>query len=174
MFEILKRLFDTPQYVSRTDTTADSPDPDPDDIWIFTDPDAREEYAERGELEKLEHDIRFEVKRGGPWQPEELDYKREIRRLLRKGTLADKGTYWWASPHPTVYRARRSGTMKVGDRTLHFRRGDDIVFQCRMSRETYQQGEDDPVPVLITQLQRTGQSILCGEMSGAMKGMGKM
>jgi len=174
MFEVLKRLFDTPQYVSRTDTTADSPDPDPDDIWILTDPDAREEYEKRGELKRLEHDIRFEVKRGGPWQPEELEYKREIRRLLREGVLTDKGTYWWASPHPTVYRARRDGTLQVAGRTLHFRRGDDVVFQCRMSRDMYQKDEENPVPVLIARLQRTGDAVLCGEMAGAMKGMKKM
>jgi hypothetical protein len=174
MFEILKRLFDTPQYVSRTDTTADSPDPDPNDVWLFTDPDARDEYAERGDLDRLEHDIRFEVMRGGPWQSDELEYKREVRRLLREGTLADKGTYWWASPHPTVYRARRDGTLTVGGRTLHFRRGDDIVFQCRMSRDMYQADEENPVPVLIARLERTSKSVLCGNMSGAMKGMGKM
>jgi len=172
MFEILKRLFNTSQYVTRTDTTGDSPDPDPDDIWLFTDPDARDEYEQKGELSRLEHDIRFEVMRGGPWQPQELEYKRELRRLLREGALADKGSYWWASPHPTVYRAVRNGTLTVSGQTHRFRRGDDVVFQCRMARDIYQ--EEDPAPVLIKKLRPTNQAVLCGEMSGAMKGMGKM
>ena len=102
MFDILKTLFGTPQYVSRTDTTANSPDPDANDAWAFTDPDAREGYAHRGDLQRLEHDIRYEVMRGGPWLPEELEYKTEIRRLLREGVISDKGTYWFRSPHPTV------------------------------------------------------------------------
>ncbi|KKN35878.1 hypothetical protein LCGC14_0779370 [marine sediment metagenome] len=84
---ILKALFGSPQYVSRTDTTADSPDPDPNDIWALTDPDARDNYEEQGELSTLEHDIRYEVMRGGPWQPKELEYKREIRRLLLEGII---------------------------------------------------------------------------------------
>jgi hypothetical protein len=172
MFEILKRFFGTPQYVTRTDTTGDSPDPDPNDIWLFTDPDARDDYEQRGELSRLEQDVRFEVMRGGPWQPEELEYKRELRRLLREGVLADKGSYWWASPHPTVYRAVRDGTLTVAGRTYRFRWGDDVVFQCRMVRDMKK--EEDAGPVLTDRLRPTDQSILCGEMAGAMKGMGKM
>ncbi len=172
MFEILKQLFGTPQYVSRTDTTADSPDPDPNDVWLFTDPDARDVYERRGELPHLERDIRFEVMRGSPWQSEELEYKRDLRRLLREGVLADKGSYWWASPHPTVYRATRAGRLTVAGRTHRFRRGDDVVFQCRMTRDMKKKG--DAAPVLIERLQPTDRSILCGEMGGAMKGMGKM
>lgn len=171
MFEILKQLFGTPQYVSRTDTTADSPDPDPNYIWLFTDPDARDVYESQGELPRLEQDIRFEAMRGGPWQPEELEYKRELRRLLREGVLADKGSYWWASPHPTVYRAARDRTLTVAGRTYRLRHGDDVVFQCRMARDMR---EEDPGPVLIARLQPTDRSVLCGEMAGAMKDMGKM
>ena len=66
---ILKALFGSPQYVSRTDTTADSPDPDPNDIWALTDPDARDNYEEQGELSTLEHDIRYEVMRGSLGRP---------------------------------------------------------------------------------------------------------
>ncbi len=63
---ILKELFGTSQYVSRTDTRADSPDPDPNDIWAFTDPDARDAYDQQSMLRELEHDLTFEVMRGGP------------------------------------------------------------------------------------------------------------
>src|SRR3989304_6555012 len=113
MTDLLKALFGTPQYISRTDTMPNSSDPDPDDVWAFTDPDARDEYARQGQLKRLEQDIRFEVMRGGPWQAEELEYKSEIRRLLSEGVIEDKGTYWFRSPHPTVYRAQGDGQLTV-------------------------------------------------------------
>lgn len=167
---IIKLLFGTPQYISRTDTTADSPDPDPHDIWAFTDPDARQVYADQGKLRELEHDIRYEVMRGGPWEPDELEYKREIRRLLREGTITDKGAYWFTSPFPTVYRATRSGSLTIGGKVYSFRPGDDVVFQCRMTRDMH---PDMTGPVLIAQLRPTDKAQLCGQMGGAMKGMGK-
>lgn len=170
MSDLLKVLFGTLQYVSRTDTTANSPDPDPSDLWAFTDPDARDEYAHRGETKRLEQDIRFEVMRGRPWQPEELEYKSGIRRLLQEEIIADKGTYWFRSPHPTVYRARRDGQLTIAGREYHFRTGDDLVFQCRMERD---ETEENPAPLLIAQLQPGEKAVLCGEMSSAMKGMGR-
>lgn len=168
---IIKALFGTPQYVSRTDTTTDSPDPDPNDIWAFTDPDARDQYTQQGELRELEYDVRFEVMRGGPWLPEELEYKRELRRLLRKGVIEDKGSYWFTSPFPTVYRAVRGGSLTVGGKRYRFRAGDDIVFQCRMTRDM---NSELTGPLLIARLQPTGEAQLCGQMEGAMKGMGQM
>ncbi|HLB50095.1 MAG TPA: hypothetical protein VJL59_23990 [Anaerolineales bacterium] len=170
MSDLLKVLFGEPGYVFRTDTAPDSPDPDPNDVWAFTDPDAKDTYARQGQLRELEHDVRFEVMRGQPWLPEELEYKLEIRRLLRAGFIADKGTYWFRSPHPTVYRAHRNGALTVAGRTYRFRAGDDIVFQCRMERDA---AGDEPGPVLIARLQTTEDAVLCGEMSGAMKGMGR-
>lgn len=166
---IIKVLFGTPQYISRTDTTADSPDPDPNDIWAHTDPDARDAYAEKGKLQELEHDIQYEVMRGEPWLPEELEYKQEIRRLLRQGIIADKGSYWFTSPFPTVYQAVRKGTLTVGGKKHKFRTGDDIVFQCRMTRDM---NSSLSGPVLIDRLEPTTKSQLCGQMGGAMKGMG--
>lgn len=170
MSDLLKALFGTPQYVSRTDTMPDGPDPDPDDVWAFTDPDAREDYARRGKVKRLEHDIRFEVMRGVPWQPEDLEYKSELRRLLREEVIDDKGTYWFRSPHPTVYRARRDGQLILAGREYRFRAGDDLVFQCRMERD---EAEEDPGPVLIARLQSAENAVLCGEMDDAMKGMGR-
>lgn len=166
---IIKALFGTPQYVSRTDTTAEGPDPDPNDVWAFTDPDARDEYAAQGDLRALEHDIRYEVMRGGPWQPEELEYKRELRRLLREGVIADKGSYWFTSPFPTVYRAVRDGSLTVAGQRYRFRAGDDIVLQCRMTRDMH---PEQAGPVLVARLKSTTEAQLCGEMGGAMKGMG--
>ena len=170
MSDLLKALFGTQQYISRTDTTPDDPDPDPNDLWAFTDPDARDEYARRDELKRLEHDIRFEVMRGGPWQLEDLEYKSEIRHLLREGAIADKGTYWFRSPHPTVYRARRDGQLTAGGREYRFHSGDELVFQCRMERD---EAEEDSGPVLIARLQSAEKAVLCSEMDDAMKGMGR-
>ncbi len=165
---IIKTLFGTAAYVSQTDTTAEGPDPDPDDIWAFTDPDAREAFAADGDLARLEHDIQFEVMRGEPWQEEELEYKREIRRLLSEGAIADKGSYWYMSPFPTVYQAKRDGVFRVGEWEYRFRAGDDIVFQCRMARDM---SSDSTGPALIARLQPTSDAQLCGDMGSAMKGM---
>lgn len=168
MYNLLKSLFGTADFTSRADTTAASPDPDPNDVWAFTDPDARDDYARDGKLKRLEQDIRFEVMRGGGWQLEELEYKSEIRRLLREGVIRDKGAYWFRSPHPTVYRAQRDGTLTVAGKTYRFRAGDDIVFQCRMERD---ESKEDLGPVLVAQLKPTQNAVLCSDMSGAMKGM---
>lgn len=170
MSDLLKALFGTPQYKSRTDTTSGDPDPGLGDLWAFTDPDARDEYARRGQLRRLEHDIHYEVMRGGPWQPEDIEYKTEIRRLLREGVIADKGTFWFRSPHPTVYRARQDGQLTIAGKAYRFRAGDDLVFQCRMERDD---AEEDPGPVLIDRLQSTEKAVLCGEMGDSMKGMGR-
>lgn len=171
MSNLLKSLFGTTGFISHADTTGDSPDADPNDIWAFTDPDARDDYARDGKLKRLEQDIRFEVMRGGEWQPDELEYKSEIRRLLREGVITDKGAYWYRSPHPTVYRAQRDGSLTVSGRTVRFRASDDVVFQCRMERD---ERKEDPGPVLIAQLHPTQDSVLCRDMSSAMRGMGKM
>lgn len=165
---LLKSLLGA-DFVSRADTTADSPNPDPNDVWAFTDPDARDEYARDGKLTRLERDIRFEVMRGGGWLAEELEVKSEIRRLLREGVIADKGAYWFRSPHPTVYRAERDGSLTAAGKTVRFRAGDDVVFQCRMERD---EAKEDPGPVLIARLQPTQNAVLCADMSSAMKGMG--
>ena len=171
MYNLLKSLFGSEGFISRADTTANSPDPDLNDVWAFTDPDARDDYARDGKLQRLERDIRFEVMRADEWQTEELEFKSEIRRLLREGVVADKGAFWYRSPHPTVYRAQRDGTLTVGGKLYRFATSDDIVFQCRMERD---EREEDPGPVLIARLQPTSNAVLCSDMSSAMKGMGNM
>ena len=171
MSNLLKSLFGTADFIARADTTANSPDPDRNDVWTFTDPDARDDYARDGKLKRLEQDIRFEVVRAGGWQTEELEFKSEVRRLLRESVISDKGAYWYRSPHPTVYRAQRGGALTAGGKTYRFAAGADIVFQCRMERDDSQ---EDPGPVLIASLQPTNDAVLCSDMSSAMKGMRKM
>ncbi len=166
--DILKTLFSISKDDSKTDTTANSPDPDPNDFWIFTDPDARDVHARQGRLNELAHDIQYEVMRAGSWEPEELEYKYEIRRLLQEGIISDKGTYWFTSPFPTVYRAIRDGSLTISGREFRFRTGNDIVFQCRMVRDA---NPDLTSMVLVGYLQPTDKSVLCSQMGSAMKGM---
>jgi hypothetical protein len=166
---IPRAVVDALQRVSQADTSRDSADPDPNDVWAFTDPKARDLYEHEGKLRELEHDIRYEVMRGRPWQPEELEYKREIHRLLDQGTVTDKGTFWFTSPFPTVYRAVRDGSLRVGGSDYRFRAGDDLVFQCRMVRDM---NPELTGPLLIARLQPTRKVRLCGQMGGAMRGEG--
>lgn len=170
MWEIIKNLFGTPQYVTQTDTRADSPDPDPDDVWAFTDPDARADFDGRGKLDDIEQDIRFEVMRAEPWAPAELEFKREIRRLLQEDAITDKGSYWFSSPFSTVYNARRAGTLTVAGKVHNFGRNDDIVFQCQMQRQKRKSTD----VFLIARLRPAKKTVLCGEMKNAMKGGGGM
>lgn len=95
--------------------------------------------------------------------------EREIRRLLREGVITDKGSYWFTSPFPTVYRAVRDGSLTVAGKRHEFRAGDDIVFQCRMTRDMNPELDG---PALVARLKPTTKAQLCGEMGGAMKGMG--
>lgn len=166
--DLLKTLLRDPQHPSRSDTTPYSPDPGSNDVWAFTDPDARDNYEHEGRLHQLEQDIRYEVMRAEPWQPEELEYKRQIRALLRDGAITDKGTYWYRSPHPTVYRAQRDGRVTISGWEYKFHTGDDLTFKCRMERD---EARDDPGPMLIAQLSPTGKAVLCGEMSSSMSKM---
>ncbi|NOY90176.1 MAG: hypothetical protein GXP55_03125 [Deltaproteobacteria bacterium] len=163
----MKKFFGETGYITKMDTEPESPDPDPNDVWAFTDPDARDTYEQQGKRAKLEQDIRFEVMRGEPWRAEDLEYKRELRRLLQEGTITDKGSYWFSSPFPTVYRAKKSGTLSVAGKTFSFRKNDDIVYQCPMTRDMKGHSGD---PVLVAQLKPTSKSTLCGDMSSAMKG----
>ena len=106
--------------------------------------------------------------RGGSWNSEQLEYKLEIRHLFQEGTISDKGSHWFASPFPTVYRATQDGSLSIGGTEYQFQAGNDIVFQCRMTRDS---NPDLTGPVLITHLQPTDKTMLCGQMGGAMKGM---
>src|SRR3990172_12862302 len=98
---------------SPSDTTAASPDPSPSDPWLFTDPFARELYMQRDLIDRLEEDIRTYVMSDGCWVPEELEYKLEVRRLLCEGLIAPVGSFGYLSPHPTVYRTLKEGTLRV-------------------------------------------------------------
>ncbi|MFQ5832531.1 MAG: hypothetical protein ACE5H4_07505 [Candidatus Thorarchaeota archaeon] len=140
---------------------------DSEDVFLVTDPNAVERYRKEGRLDELKHDIRFSVMRGRPWQQEELEYVAEVRRLLGEGVIKPKGTWWWASPHPTVYTARKKGHLHIAGKVYKFGKEDEITFQCRMERE--KKGLDGPL--IVGRFSPTDRSTLCGDMGTAMKGM---
>ncbi len=137
-----------------------------EDVWLMTDPVARARYEFDGTLEKLEHDIRYEVMRGGDWTAIDRQYMSEITRLEGEGTVRKLASFWAVSPHPPVYRAVRDGELRLGSQTLSFSVGDEIIWACPMTRDRF--GLD--APVLIDDFQDTRVQSLCGEMVNAMQG----
>jgi hypothetical protein len=109
-------------------------EPRPTDPWLFTDRFARSVYARQGRLGRLKEDIRAYVMRHRRWAPEELEFSRELVRLLQAEALTRKGTFGYLSPHPTVYRAECEGELIVSGRRFHFDGGDDIVFEPWLAR----------------------------------------
>ncbi|MFW9897103.1 MAG: hypothetical protein ACFFD7_14960 [Candidatus Thorarchaeota archaeon] len=137
------------------------------DIFLFTDPKAIKNYEQYGKLKELKHDIKFNVMRGRAWNKDELEYAVEIERLLKQGIIKEKESYWWISPHPTVYKAKKRGYIHINGKNYNFVKGNDITFQCRMAREQ----RNLNAPFLIKRFTPTNNSMLCGEMKGNMKGL---
>lgn len=78
---------------------------DVDDIWLMTDPVAKARFEFAGTLDQLDHDIRFEVLRGGTWN--------EVDRLEREGAIHKLASFWSLSPFPPVYCARQEGQLTL-------------------------------------------------------------
>jgi hypothetical protein len=136
------------------------------DVWLMTDPVARARYEFNGTLDKLEHDIRYEVMRGQDWSELDHAYLREIARLEQAGIVRRLASFWAVSPHPPVYRALQDGEMRLDDKRIPFRKGDEIVWACPMTRDRF----DLDLPVLIGDFQDEHVQRLCGEMVNAMQG----
>jgi hypothetical protein len=148
-----------PEYgTDQADTTAANPDPNPTDPWLFTDPFARELYVQRGQIDQLEEDIRTYVMFNGCWAPEELEYKLEIRRLLRDGLIVPRDSFGYLSPHPTVYRALKEGTLEVSGQRHAFKGGEGILFEPWLARYA-QPGLGGPLQV--GQLHHVSSPCLC-------------
>lgn len=137
-----------------------------EDVWLMTDPVARARYEFNGTLDKLEHDIRYEVMRGQDWSDLDRAYLREIARLEQAGVVRRLASFWAVSPHPPVYRALQEGEMHLGERHVPFRKGDEIVWACPMTRDQF----NLDLPVLIDDFQDARVQRLCGEMVNAMQG----
>jgi hypothetical protein len=139
---------------------------DPEDTWLFTSISAKDKYRRDGNLDELERDIRNSSMGGKPWRPEDIEYLREIQRLVDEETVEEEASRWAVSPFPPVYRALRSGEMTIRGRTHSFKKGEQLVFQCRMEQET----KGLSGPVLISEFSPAKRDRYCGDMSG----MGKM
>lgn len=137
-----------------------------DDVWLMTNPVARARYEFAGTLEQLEHDIRYEVLRGATWSELDRACKRELDRLEREGTIRKLASFWALSPFPPVYRARQEGQLTLGGKVFLFRKGEELVWACPMTRDRFEL--DDPI--LIGNFASERVQRLCGEMAGAMMG----
>jgi len=135
------------------------------DVWLMTDRVARARYEFEGSLDKLEHDVRFEVMRGEDWSELDRAYGREIERLEAEGKVRKLASFWAISPHPPVYRALTDGSLQLGAQSVAFHEGDEIVWACPMTRDRF--GVDQPVLIGDFQDERTQR--LCGVMANAMQ-----
>lgn len=158
MYIISKSTMNGKHDQSPSDTTASSPDPSPSDPWLFTDPFARDLYIQRNLIDRLEEDIRTYVMYDECWTLEELEYKLEVRQLLRGGFIAPVGDFGYVSPHPTVYRALKVGVLIVCRRRYTLNAGDDLIFEPWLERYS------DPGlngPLGVGQLYHVSSPILC-------------
>lgn len=137
-----------------------------DDVWLMTDPVARARYEFAGTLDQLEHDIRYEVLRGATWNELDRACKRELDRLEREGTIRKLASFWALSPFPPVYRARQEGHLTLSGKVFSFRKGEELVWACPMTRDRFEL--DDPI--LIGDFGSDRVQHLCGEMANAMMG----
>lgn len=161
MYDVLRSSISTCPCLSEADTAATSPEPDPTNMWLFTDPAAKVAYHFAQQLEALREDICVNVMFEGSWGPDEIELKRELCRLLAEEYLVPKGTFGYLSPHSTVYRARVEGKIHIANHELHFNADDDLLFVpwlVRVSRP----GHDEPVHIgRLQTLRRLG---LCSDI----------
>ena len=137
MYGIQKSTVNENQVCFPSDTTAAGPDPDPDDPWLFTDPFARHTYAQRDLIDQLEEDIRDYAMFDGYWAPEELEFKLEVRRLLREGFITSWNSYGFLSPHPTIYRTLKKGTLEVSGQRYAFNECEGLIFEPWLRRYSH-------------------------------------
>ena len=160
MYGVLKSVLNGRVDFAQADTTAASPDPDPTDPWIFTDPAALEIYQKQGRLEELEDAVCDYGMGLGQGAPEDLECKREIRRLLRERLLTARHIFGYLSPHPTVYYARGEGELNIAGQRFTFSRGDEVLYEPWLARITH---PGIMAPVRIGQLLIVSNLCLCCE-----------
>lgn len=108
--------------------------PQPDDLWLFTDPTAKELYTQQNKIDQLQEDISRYAMCNGQWAANDLKFFSEVQRLLRDRTLIPKGTFGYLSPHPTVYRAVRESAFEIAGHKFNFEIGGDLVFEPWVAR----------------------------------------
>jgi hypothetical protein len=129
MYSVRTLLLDAPPNLSFVAAYPDYTNPDPYDVWLFTDDEAKSAYARKGDLDKLEHDIKTYGMFNDRWSPDELDFIREIGCLTRLHVVAPGSAFGHISPHPTIYRAIEEGAIRINGRNIYFNSGDEIVFE---------------------------------------------
>ncbi len=137
-----------------------------EDVWLMTDPVARARYEFNGTLDKLEHDIRYEVMRGQDWSPSDRAFVQQASELEKSGVIRKLASFWAISPHPPIYRALQEGQLELDGRRIPFHKGDEIVWACPMTRDRF----NLDVPVLIGDFDNERVQHLCSEMLNAMQG----
>lgn len=137
-----------------------------DDVWMMTDPVARARYEYAGTMDKLEHDIRYEVMRGQDWSAYDRAFLTEIDRLEEVGLVRRLASFWSVSPHPPIYRALGDGEIVLGEHRLPFQEGDEIIWACPMTRDRFELN----LPALIGNFQDARIQNVCGIMVNAMQG----
>ena len=94
------------QFVSPlVEADVENASPPSTNVWLFTNPLAKAIYAQRGELSLLEQDIRAYAMFHNQWDPDELEYKRQIDELVEAKRLAPGFSFTNVSPHATIYKA---------------------------------------------------------------------
>jgi hypothetical protein len=141
-----------------------------DDVWLMTDPVARARFEFDGTLDKLEHDIRYEVLRSGTWGDLDRECKGELEHLERDSAIRKLASFWSLSPFPPVYRALQDGELTLGGQRFPFRRGQELVWACPMTRDRFEL----EYPILIGDFASERVRRLCGEMADAMMGRMKI
>lgn len=136
------------------------------DVWLMTDPVARARYEFNGKLDKLDHDIRYEVMRGQDWSELDHAYLREMARLEENGIVRRLASFWAVSPHPPVYRALKDGEINLSGHKTPFSEGDEIVWACPMTRDRFELD----LPVLVADFNDARVQSLCSDMANAMQG----
>ena len=151
-------------------TAADSDldEPDPYNVWLFTDAAAKAAYLREGKLRQLEQDIRTYAMFAGRWNADELDFKRQVNRLVRDGILAAQPAFGHLSPHPTIYKASNAGVIRIGGENFHFEAGDEVVFEPWSARLVH---PGVVGPLRVGRLTKVGYTYLCSDEFSQLRGL---
>ncbi|MEK7441092.1 MAG: hypothetical protein AABZ78_09870 [Chloroflexota bacterium] len=160
MYDILKDQEDDRLFPVAADISIAALDPQPDDLWLFTDPIAKELYTRQNKLDQLQEDILRYAMCNGRWAANDLKFFGEVQRLLRDKTIIPKGTLGYRSPHPTVYRAVRESAFEIAGRKFHFEIGNDLVFEPWLARVSTPSSAS---PVRIGKFRTVANFCLCGD-----------
>ena len=106
-------------------------------VWLLTDPTAKEDIKLEGNLAKLKYDIKYHVMINKLWDLEDLAYIDDVIKLEKKGIITKTTKYWYASPFPTIYKANHRGKLNILGKKFHYKKGDEIVWQSQKGRELH-------------------------------------